>query len=94
MKTRILKYSTFAELFDEMGTQTQSVLFYCDPRCPHVYNFRREEALFLEKDNLVHADHFHNELFVPNLAYIGVSGISFYQFSTFYAKEKYERRGD
>jgi hypothetical protein len=39
--------------------------------------FRHEEALFSEEDNLVYADHFHNELFDSKLTYLGVGDIFF-----------------
>jgi hypothetical protein len=35
-----------------------------------VYNLREDVALFLQKENLVHVEHFRNEHFVSKLAYL------------------------
>jgi hypothetical protein len=64
IKTCPLKSRLFAEMCEEMGAQYQSLLFYsishwlskANVAC--VYNLRVEAALFLEEENLVHAEHF------------------------------------
>jgi hypothetical protein len=70
IKTRPLKSRLFAELWEEIGAQHQSLLFYLtrwlssENVVARVYNFR-EVALFLKGENLVYA-----ELYVSKLAYL------------------------
>jgi hypothetical protein len=53
---------------EEMGAQYQSLLFYSNSRwlsrgnVACVYNLRVAAALFLEEENLVHAEHFISKL--------------------------------
>jgi hypothetical protein len=65
IKTCPLKSRLFAETCEEMGAQYQSLLFYSNSRwlsignaVACVYNLRVAAALFLEDENLVHAEHF------------------------------------
>jgi hypothetical protein len=65
IKTCPLKNKLFAEKCKEMGAQYQSLLLYCNSHwlsrgniVACVYNLRVAAALFLEEENLVHAEHF------------------------------------
>jgi hypothetical protein len=69
IKTSPLKNRLFAELRKEMGAQYQSLLFYCNSHwlsrgnvVACVYNLQVAAALFLEEENLVHAEHFTSKL--------------------------------
>jgi hypothetical protein len=69
IKTCPLKCRLFAELCKEMGAQYQLLLLYCNSRwlsrgyaVACVYNLRLAAALFLEEENLVHAEHFTSKL--------------------------------
>jgi hypothetical protein len=69
IKTCPLKSRLFAEMCEEMRAQHQSLLFYSNSRwlsrgnaVACVYNLRVEAALFLEEENLVHAEHFISKL--------------------------------
>jgi hypothetical protein len=65
IKTCPLKNRVFAELCKGMGAQYQSLLFYCNSHwlsrgnaLACVYNLQVAASLFLEEENLVHAEHF------------------------------------
>jgi hypothetical protein len=70
IKTYPVKNRLFAESCKEMGAQYQSLLFYSNSRwlsrgnVACVYNLRvaAAAALFLEDENLVHAEHFISKL--------------------------------
>jgi hypothetical protein len=76
MKTYPLKGRLHAELYGEIGAQCHSLLFYCNSHwlsggniVAHVYSLR-DVALFIEEENLVHAEHSHNEYFASKFAYL------------------------
>jgi hypothetical protein len=65
IKTCPLKSRLFSEMCEEMGAQYQSLLFYSNSHwlsrgnvVACVYNLRVAAALFLEVENVVHAEHF------------------------------------
>jgi hypothetical protein len=67
VKASPLKSTVFAKLCEEMGSHYQSLLFCCHSRCLSrgnvvvcVHSFR-DVALFIQEENLVHAEHFRNE---------------------------------
>jgi hypothetical protein len=64
IKTLPLKSRLFAESCEEIGAQYQLLLFYCNSRwlsrgnvVDHVYSVREIAALFLQEENVVHAEH-------------------------------------
>jgi hypothetical protein len=63
-----LKSGLFSEMCEEMGAQYQSFLFYSNSHwlsggnVACAYNLRVAAALFLEEENLVHAEHFISKL--------------------------------
>jgi hypothetical protein len=67
-KTCPLKSRLFAEICEEMGAQYQSLLFYCNSRwllrgnVACLYNLQVAAALFLEEENVVHAENFISKL--------------------------------
>jgi hypothetical protein len=67
----------FVDLCEEMGAQCQSLLFCCNSLwlsrekvMASVYNLREVLAMFLDEENLVHAEHFRNENFASKLQYL------------------------
>jgi hypothetical protein len=78
MKTRPSKSRLFAELCKEMGDHSIShscftvILIDCKEEMLWliIYNLQAGAALFLEEENLVHAERFHNEHFVSGLTYL------------------------
>lgn len=68
-----MKADFFAELWEEMGAQYHSLLFYCSSRwlsrekvVIRVYSWRE----VAEEESQVHAQHFRKEHFVSKLAYL------------------------
>jgi hypothetical protein len=67
IKAHSLKSRLFAEFCEEMGAQYQLLLFYyiscwlaTENAVARVYNLQEGVALFVEEENVAHAEHFVN----------------------------------
>jgi hypothetical protein len=76
-KDSSIEKQTFCRIMRGNGTHYQSPLFYCISHrlrrgnvVARVYNLQAEVTMFLEEENLVHPEHFHNKYFVSKLAYL------------------------
>ena len=77
IKAKPLKARLFLRLCDELGTEHNILLFYCNSRWLfkgkvflRVYELRNEISIFLKEENHALASVFEDEIFLTQLAYL------------------------